>query len=532
MRKQIRLSCRKGELYFLEEISLESMQVHGARCLHQGFGQPVYTEEMFFGLEYPAGENSFNGKELELVCHPGVAVDSIGYTSFSSVWGVAATGGTRSSFLAYVDRIRPAPVRPFLLYNTWYDLRTTERAENSTGDLLNLPNSLARVQSLRKNLTEKGIELNSFVLDEGWDRYTPFWEIERKIFPDGFKTLYRELKDMGSGLGLWLGPFGGYGEGLALRSAGGRKAGLEVSAKGYLDLAGPRYNRVVTDRLLEYVRDYEINYFKFDGVLYGYAGKDHGTLPGIYARESQTAALAALLDTLRTARPDIYLNITTGQWLSPWWLMHADCVFMSGADFGWQSDLPSASKRDMAISYRDKVCFDQFVRFNQQFPLNSIMTVGVIKGDYELLGERDETVDKWTNDLIMHFGRGVSMWELYITPHILSEPEWDALRATLRWAKANSATLLASTTFVGGDPAGREPYGYIHQGPDKLILVLRNPYVEAARFSLKLDTEHGLLDSLEGRWRPVTVYPYKSFGSDWIAQVGNSASGWTGTRRK
>ena len=159
---------------------------------------------------------------------------------------------------------------------------------------MNLPNSLERVQSFRRNLTEKGIELNSFVLDEGWDRYTPFWEVERKIFPDGFKTLNRELKDMGSGLGLWIGPFGGYGEGLALRSAGARKAGLEVSAKGYLDLAGPRYNRVVTERLLEYVRDYGVNYFKFDGVLYGYAGKDHGTLPGIYARENVTAALAAL----------------------------------------------------------------------------------------------------------------------------------------------------------------------------------------------------------------------------------------------
>ena len=124
MRKQIRLSCRRGDFYFLEEISLESMQVHGARCLHQGFGQPVYTEEMFFGLEYPSGENSFTDKGLELVCHPGVAVGRDGYSSRPSIWGVAATGGTRSSFLAYVDRIRPAPVRPFLLYNTWYDLRT------------------------------------------------------------------------------------------------------------------------------------------------------------------------------------------------------------------------------------------------------------------------------------------------------------------------------------------------------------------------------------------------------------------------
>ena len=497
LNKRIKLSCRGGDFYFLEKLSLEDMAIPGAGCSNQGFGQPVYTEEMFFGLEYQAGNNAFDNSRLNLFYHPGEKIGPAGYDSYRSVWGAAENGRTRSAFLAYVDKIRVAPARPFLLYNTWYDLRTPERTEGGRGGIMNLETCLARVADFKKNLTSHGITLDSFVLDEGWDTYTPFWEIDRKRFPGGFDRLNRALQDIGSGLGLWLGPIGGYGEGLRLRGEKGRQAGLEVSKLGYLDLAGPRYGKLLTERLLEYASKYDVNYYKFDGVLYGYADTDHEMLPGVYAREKQTAALAALCDTLHEARPGIFINLTTSQWLSPWWLAHADCVFMGGGDFGWLRELPSPTKRDLAVSYRDKVCYDQFVRYHQQFPLNSIMTVGVIKGEYELLGELDETLDKWTNDLVIHFSRGLAMWELYISPQILKENEWVALRSAIRWAEANHETILANTTVLGGDPAERRPYGYFHQGAEKLILTVRNPYADAAAFTMRLDYGHGLLEKTE-----------------------------------
>ncbi|MFH1070417.1 MAG: hypothetical protein V1794_12430, partial [Candidatus Glassbacteria bacterium] len=519
MHKEIRLSCEGGEYYFLEKLSVEDLEIAGAECLNQGFGQPVYTGEMFFGLEYPAGNNQFDGTRLRLFYYPGEKIGPRGFASYRSVWGVAREGRTRASFLAYLDRIRYAPARPFLLYNTWYDLRTPERAEGGRGGILDLQSCLDRVASFKRNLTDQGIPLHSFVLDEGWDTYTPFWEIDRKNFPGGFDRLNRALKEIGSGLGLWLGPIGGYGEGLQLRGEKGRQAGLEVSKKGYLDLAGPRYGKLLTGRLLDFVEKYDVNYYKFDGVVYGYADTDHGLLPGIYSRERQTAALAALCDSLHAARPGLFINLTTSQWLSPWWLLHADCVFMGGGDFGWLNQLPSPTKRDLSTSYRDKICYDQFVRYNQQFPLNSIMTVGVIKGEYELLGELDETLDKWTNDLVIHFSRGVGMWELYLSPQILKENEWEALRSVLRWSQAEQGTLLANTTVLGGDPAERRPYGYFHQGAGKLILTVRNPYVDPAVFTMKLDYPHGLLEKSAGRaWLPVTVYPYRAFEADWVSE--------------
>jgi len=167
------------------------------------------------------------------------------------------------------------------------------------------------------------------------------------------------------------------------------------------------------------------------------------------------------------------------------------------------------------------MCYEKFRKYDQQFPLDSIMTVGVIKGEYELLGELDETIDKWTNNLVMHFGRGVSMWELYLSPHILKEHEWSTLRSVISWALHNRNVLLANTTMVGGDPASRQPYGYFHQTPEKMILIVRNPYISPAHFTLELNYENGWLDPTSGSYLPVTVYPYNeilggrvSYGDD------------------
>ena len=145
------------------------------------------------------------------------------------------------------------------------------------------------------------------------------------------------------------------------------------------------------------------------------------------------------------------------------------------------------------------------------------MTVGVIKGEYQLLGEPDETLDKWTNNLVMHFSRGLSMWELYLSPQILKAQEWETLRASIRWATQNRDVLLANTTMVGGDPAQREPYGYFHQGGRKMILTVRNPYIEPAVFRISLDSQSGWLAKDQEAYLPVTVYPYKAVEGPWLS---------------
>jgi hypothetical protein len=45
--------------------------------------------------------------------------------------------------------------------------------------------------------------------------------------------------------------------------------------------------------------------------------------------------------------------------------------------------------------------------------------------------------------------------------------------------------------MVGGDPAQREPYGYVHSNVNKSIITLRNPFVRPRTMKLKIDEENG-----------------------------------------
>jgi len=99
-----------------------------------------------------------------------------------------------------------------------------------------------------------------------YQQYTPLWEIDEENFPGGFAELSAALERINSGLGLWFGPIGGYGEGLRLRGERGREISLEVTHKGYLNHAGSKYGKIFKEKLLEYMERYDDNYYKLDGL--------------------------------------------------------------------------------------------------------------------------------------------------------------------------------------------------------------------------------------------------------------------------
>ena len=395
--------------------------------------------------------------------------------------GVAPEGGTRAAFLEYIGRIRSGAVRPVTVFNTWYDMQ---------GDELTESNSRERMATLQSKLLDPyQIPLDSFVLDDGWDDYRIPWVVHARRFSGDFSSLSGWLQGRGTELGLWFGPFGGYGEGARLRVEAGRKQGWEVTANGLsLCLAGRNYHQKLKQVVLEMVRKYHVNHFKFDGVPYGCNDPNHGHLIGIYSREADLRAFLDILKSIRAADSKAFLNITTGNWLSPWWLMYADVVFMGGLDYGFLNDVPAASERDKAITYRDKILYDDFRRYEFQFPHNSLMTIGIIKGKLGGEGGLEESLETWINNAIINFSRGSMMTELYLSPGILKPEEWRTLGEIMRWARANSDVLLGEARFIGGDPGERQVYGYSHFKEGRGIVTLRNPVIEAQSFVLPIET--------------------------------------------
>jgi hypothetical protein len=129
-----------------------------------------------------------------------------------------------------------------------------------------------------------------------------------------------------------------------------------------------------------------------------------------------------------------------------------------------------------------------------------------------MLGGDKEQIEDWRDEVVHYYSVGNMMYELYISPDILTGAEMDVLGNTTKWAMANAHPLLDNSTMVLGDPAQREPYGYVHSTAEKSIVTLRNPFVRPRTVKLKLDELNGFA-KLEGPQVLEIQYPYRKIAS-------------------
>jgi hypothetical protein len=500
LRKQLAVRSAGRDTHFIEEIALESMRLAGAAFEHGGFGQPLYAGDLFMGVEYPGGYNTASDGKVRIWYYGGQTTSRTAFTTERAVVGAAGPGPVRTSFMEYVDRIRTGPVRPVTVFNTWYDMQH---------EMLTDAKALDRMSTLKAKLLDPfGLHLDTFVLDDGWDLHDKLWQIHPTRFQGDFSPLVKGLAGQGTTLGLWYGPIGGYHTTREERLAAGRRDGYEITSGGrYFCLAGPRYRERFKNSVLDMVRRYHVTHFKFDGMSFGCNDPSHGHLLGVHSRE---AGLRAFIDVLKAIKAEdrrVFLNITTSIWLSPWWLEYSDVVFMGGLDYGFLNNVPALTEREKAITYRDKVFYDNFRKYAYQFPQNSLMTIGIIKGTLGHEGGLGETLASFTNNAIMNYSRGVMMTELYLSPSIITDPEWRALGGVMKWGQTNAGVLLHDTRFIGGDPAERSIYGYAHFREGRGIVTLRNPVIESQTYKLALGESSGVMDRSR-TYRARVIYPF------------------------
>jgi hypothetical protein len=468
-----------------------------------GFGQPVAVAVKnggaFFGLEYPTSENSFEGlsnNRGSIACGQEFG-QIIGKEYIQSEWvvtGITPNSYVKDWFFKYVDAIRVAPLRPYTLYNSWYDLRSPEYPKVPQEHWMSEESALGMAKLLRENMIEKhSIKLDAFVLDDGWDVYESDWLLRKEQWPKGLKPLADELKKTNTSLGIWFGPTGGYSFRMKrvnwMKEHGYETVGT-TRDNTMLCLAGNKYSELFRKRVADFVANDGVGYYKWDGVQYSCSEPDHGHPVDVYSRRAVMESVIDKCRAVREKKPDIFLNVTSGTWLSPWWVKYANTIWMQGADYGF-SDVPSISLRDAAITYRDFILYDDFKNLDLWFPIQNLMTHGIIKGKLESTGSPDEPLDKFTDDALLYFARGVTMYELYISPDILSEGEWNSLATSLAWARDRFPTL-STTYMIGGNPMKRETYGYVHFKGNRGIIAARNPFIAPGKLEVRLSAAQGL----------------------------------------
>jgi hypothetical protein len=212
------------------------------------------------------------------------------------------------------------------------------------------------------------------------------------------------------------------------------------------------------------IRTYGVNQFKFDGT-----GNVRNAIPGSQF-DSDFDAMIHLIGELRAEKPDLYVNLTTGTFPSPFWLRYADSIWRGGEDDGYAG---VGTDRQRWITYRDGDTFHNVAGRGPLFPLNSLMLHGLI---YAKQAERlhSDPGNDFDAEIRAYFGTGTQLQEMYVTPALLTTDNWDVLAESAKWARENAATLV-DTHWVGGDPFALEPYGHAAWSPAGGILVLRNP---------------------------------------------------------
>ncbi len=384
----------------------------------------------------------------------------------SLVIGAAPAGQLRRGFLYYLERERAHPYRPYLHYNSWYDTAWAPFA-------LNEGNCLEAIRACGENLVRKhGVVLDGLVFDDGWDNPRTLWEFHAG-FPKGFAPLADLCRQYHTRLGVWLSPFGGYGEPRNKRLQFGREQGYETNPTGF-SMAGPKYYAAFRQACVDMIRKYGVNHFKFDGIAAGMMASGGAN----YLLD--TEAMRRLMLELRKEDPSLYVNLTTGSWPSPFWLRFADSLWRQGGDMGLAG---KGSKQQQWLTYRDREVYRNIVRRGPLFPLNSLMTQGVAYSRHGTAGEPTFNSAGFTDDVRAFFGAGTGLQELYIQPGRLTDADWAVLAEGARWARAN-ADVLVDTHWISGDPGAGEPYGYASWSARKGIVMVRNPDDQPREFNL------------------------------------------------
>jgi len=464
----------------IKELVFVDTPIDGAKQVGQVDGSVVVCGDIFLAIEHPLAKNTVDKDSRVRCALPRGNVLKAGQTwQYTSVFGVVKPGQLRRGFLAYLERRRAHPYRPFLHYNSWYHLNIG-RPDNHMTEA----ECLATIEHFGRELIEKrGAKMDAFVWDDGWDDFNSLWGFH-KDFPNGFENLKEAGAKYGAAQGVWMSPWGGYGGPKQKRIAYGKSQGYETNANGF-SMAGPKYRAAFRDVALKMMRDNGVVFFKFDGMGGGGGTGAAGELA------DDVDAVLSLTRELRKENPKLFISATVGTWASPFWTLYADSIWRQGGDTGFHGP---GNGRQQWITYRDMFCYRCIVQWGPLYPLNSLMLHGPCIGGRTNPAKMDRDEKSVADEIWTFFGSGTNLQELYISPHLLTPTMWDELAAAAKWSRANT-DVLVDTHWIGGDPGMGDVYGWASWQPRGGIVVLRNPSDKPGSFELELARDLQLPDT-------------------------------------
>lgn len=448
-------------------------------------GAVIANDKIFAGLETPMGINTVaSAPTVETSVLQGLwsrqTTLQAGKTwNVGAVVGLIAKDQARRSFLAYSERERAVPWRATPVYISWYELNIDRNNSEDYSENMTINQCVDVIKHWNKDFFKKYKKnVKTFVFDDGWDQYG-LWTFN-KNFPNGFKEIDKEARKMGSGIGAWLGPVGGYGQSGTYRRNYWKD-------KGGMQLSNPAYYKTFLDACTNMINSYDFRFFKFDGI----SAQASAIGPDAGARGDENAeAIINIEREVRKIKPDIFLNTTVGTWASPFWFQFTDAVWRQVADYNVIGN--QGSDRERWITYRDHLVYQNFVQNSPLCPINTLMTHGFILSKWGAVS-KDMDYEGIVRELRCAFACGSGMIELYNDYELMNKINkgalWKDLAECIDWQEAN-ADVLPDIHWVGGHPwDGKKAniYGWAAWNGKKAVFTLRNPaaYEQTIKLTLR-----------------------------------------------
>ena len=543
-------------------------------------GQPFYVEGMFFGSEFPetdtqivSGDNDIDlgrsrywtGKNFGDFERDNQLTKDGKYVSWQTVCGASHSDGSdrnvvQADFFNYINQIsKPSDFR--IQYNSWFDNMMFIDDKNIIESFL----------AVDKHLNETGVRpIESYVVDDGWNQYrqtegqflggdderrngpvggdlgvnnSGFWQFNNK-FPNGLTPSSTLVQKLGSDFGVWIGPRGGYNYYGTLANII-QQAGKGSAAGGSIDVADQRYVDEFQKMAVKWMKDYGVNYWKWDGFAdngqYNAFAKGDGVVEYNQAHHHMTGGpngyfhstdlwekwINLFDEVWKTADEEqinkLWVSLTCYVNPSPWFLQWSNSVWMQcTADRGERTNGVIDDKMNAMLTYRDGAYYDFVKNHDFQFPMANIYNHDPIYGK-EGTGITADSMDgeQFRNYLYMMGTRGTAFWELYYSDSIFNDEKYLINADFLKWEEENF-DMLRNAKWVGGNPSStatlasgtggnagqQEAYGFsgFNNAGDEGIISMRNPAATAKKISFTLNS--GIGCKSEGTYHVVLDHVY------------------------
>ncbi len=520
IRKTLEITTEKA--ICIERIDIDSLELNSVTQPYQhkaitavapwnwkpGLGQPLYANKaaLFLGTEFPASFNYVENNHYYCGYQYGhILKPNQKLTTYPAVMGVSDHAKyLDDAFYAYINQIRIRPLRLQVQYNSWFDFHSSVTKDS----FIKCVNKINDELCIKRDVSP----LKAYVIDDGWQASHSDWEkmvwpVNQKFNPE-FKESFAAVKAAKSKLGLWMSPGCNFGARPAVPHM--RKKGWG-GLNTYMSLANTKYMDMLDQRMTS-LAGKGVNYFKLDG-LFGHLNnrefdlkKSNNGVPHmpqlnineiesnskvlndskydeakIYYLTVGAERLMKIFANMSKANPDVYIVISNGAWLSPWWLMHCDSVWMINA-----GDAARGSGRTGELVYRDSVYHNIWVKEQTKYPMNSLFNHEPKKTSSK------ETKDTFRKYLYMNMSRGTGFIELYTKTFKLNDYDWDVMAEGLHWAEDVFPTFTRSRMH-GGAPKKGEVYGYTAWTDKRGYVSLHNPSNKTQTYRFTLNRDFGLI---------------------------------------